>query len=90
MGRHIQVPHDMCKDGFLDYTDVLVYACLKSYMGSVTREAYPAVSTIIDKFGMSKNTIIRSIKRLVDHGDISIRKAGRRNIYKFDPDNRNF
>ena len=90
MKQHVQVPHDMCKDGKLDPTDVLVYACLKTYMNNANREAFPSIETMVVEFDISKSTIIRSIKKLIANNDLSIRKAGRRNIYKFNPDNRNF
>lgn len=90
MKQHVQVPHDMCRNGNLDPTDVLVYACLKTYMHNVTREAFPSLETMVNEFDISKSTILRSIKKLIDNNDLSIKKAGRRNIYKFNPDNRNF
>lgn len=90
MEQHVQVPHDMCKDGKLDPTDVLVYACLKRHMNNISRETYTSVNKMVDKFNISRSTIIRSINKLIDNNDISVRKLGRKNVYKFNPNNRNF
>lgn len=90
MKQHVQVPHDMCKNGNLDPTDVLIYACLKTYMNNKDRIAYPSFETMVKEFDISRGTLNKSIKKLISNGDISLKKAGRRNIYTFNPDNRNF
>lgn len=46
--------------------------------------------TIAKDAGISKPTVNKAIKHLVANGDITVRKEGRRNIYKFNPLSKNF
>lgn len=86
--QHIRVPNDMCKQSNLDPTDV--YSYLKTYMNKDTYEAFPSMETIAKDAGISKPTVNKAIKHLVANGDITVRKEGRRNIYKFNPLSKNF
>lgn len=52
-------------------------------MNSDTKEAFPSLETIAEKSGASVPTIRKCIKRLVDKNYISIRKDGKKNVYKF-------
>ena len=88
--QHIRVPNDMCKQSNLDPTDVYVYSYLKTYMNKDTYEAFPSMETIAKDAGISKPTVNKAIKHLVANGDITVRKEGRRNIYKFNPLSKNF
>lgn len=56
-------------------------------MNKDTYEAFPSMETIAKDAGISKPTVI---KHLVANGDITVRKEGRRNIYKFNPLSKNF
>lgn len=86
--QHIRVPNDMCKQSSLDPTDV--YSYLKTYMNGETYEAFPSMETLAKDAGISKTTVNKAIKHLVANGDISVRKEGRKNIYKFNPLSKNF
>lgn len=86
--QHIQVPNDMCKEHNLDPTDV--YSYLKTYMNKDTYEAFPSMETLAKDAGVSKTTVNKAIKNLVANGDISVRKEGRKNVYKFNPSSKNF
>ena len=88
--QHIQVPNDMCKEHNLDPTDVYVYSYLKTYMNKDTYEAFPSMETLAKDAGVSKTTVNKAIKNLVANGDISVRKEGRKNVYKFNPSSKNF
>lgn len=88
--QHIQVPNDMCKEHNLDPTDVYVYSYLKTYMNKDTYEAFPSMETLAKDAGVSKTTVNKAIKNLVANGDISVRKGGRKNVYKFNPSSKNF
>lgn len=88
--QHIQVPNDMCKEHNLDPTDVYVYSYLKTYMNKDPYEAFPSMETLAKDAGVSKTTVNKAIKNLVANGDISVRKEGRKNVYKFNPSSKNF
>lgn len=88
--QHIQVPNDMCKERNLDPTDVYVYSYLKTYMNKDSFEAFPSMETLARDAGISKTTVNKAIKNLVANKDISVRREGRKNVYKFNPMSRNF
>lgn len=90
MDKHIRVPNDMCKQNNLDPTDVYVYSYLKTYMNGETYEAFPSMETLAKDAGISKTTVNKAIKHLIANGDITVRKEGRKNIYKFNPLSKNF
>lgn len=80
----------MCKQNNLDPTDVYVYSYLKTYMNGETYEAFPSMETLAKDAGISKTTVNKAIKHLIANGDITVRKEGRKNIYKFNPLSKNF
>ena len=79
--QHVQVPNDMTPE--LTPKDLLIYACIKKYMNNKTREAFPSLETIMQIAGASKTTVRKCIGRLKETGYISVRKDGRKNVYKF-------
>ncbi len=83
--RHVQVPNSMTKKNEIEPKDLLIYATLKRYMNNQTKECFPSLSTLSKDSGYSINTIRGSIATLANNSYISIRKEGRRNIYKFNP-----
>ena len=86
--QHVQVPNNMT--GKLESTDILVYAYLKTFMNKDTLEAFPSLLTLSEKSDLSVNTLRKSIANLEANKDISIHKKGRQNIYKFNPNSKNF
>lgn len=48
------------------------------------------METLAKDAGVSKTTVNKAIKNLVANGDISVRKEGRKNVYKFNPSSKNF
>lgn len=83
--QHVQLPNNMIKENGLEPRDLLVYAILKKYMNNETKECFPSLQTLSKESGYSINTVRKSIKLLQINSYISIRKEGRRNIYKFNP-----
>ena len=83
--QHIQLPNNMIKKHGLEPKDLLVYAILKKYMNNETKECFPSLDTLSKDSGYSINTIRNSIALLQVHTYISIRKEGRKNVYKFNP-----
>lgn len=81
--QHVQLPNNMIKEGEMCPKDLLVYAYLKKYMNSSTKECFPSLSRLSEESGYSINTIRKSISLLDQMGYISIRKEGKKNIYKF-------
>lgn len=83
--QHVQLPNDMIKENGLMPRDLLVYSVIKKYMNNKTKECFPSLSTISKDSGYSINTVRKSIDLLKENDYISIRKEGRKNIYKFNP-----
>lgn len=83
--QHVQLPNNMIKKDGLSPKDLLVYAVLKKYMNNQTKECFPSLETLSKETTYSINPIRNSIALLVENNYISIRKEGRRHIYKFNP-----
>jgi Mn-dependent DtxR family transcriptional regulator len=83
--RHIQLPNDMTETKDLSPKDLLVYVCIKSFMNKETKECFPSLETIVDLSGISKPTVRKSIDKLKELKYISVRRDGRKNVYKFNP-----
>jgi predicted transcriptional regulator len=83
--QHIQVPNNMNKKNGLEPKYLLVYSTLRKYMNNETKECFPSLATLSKDTGYSINTIRNSISSLASDNYISIRKDGRRNIYRFNP-----
>lgn len=81
--QHIQLPNNMTKDLEVKPKDLLIYVCIKKFMNKDTKEAFPSQDTIAKLAGVSRPTVKKSVDILVKYGYISIRKEGRKNIYKF-------
>lgn len=82
--QHVQVPKmNLSEEGLIN-TDPYIYACIKKYMNSKTQQAFPSMETLKKVSGLTKPTIIASIKRLEDAGYLSIqREYGKSNYYTF-------
>lgn len=83
--QHVQVPNNMTKDLEVKPKDLLVYACIKKYMNKKTKEAFPSLETISELSGLSIPTIRKSINILKKYNYLTVRKEGRKNVYKFNP-----
>lgn len=80
--RHIELPST---EGINDLTpqDQLVYLGLRSFMNKDTMEAFPSQTVVAERIGCCRNTVSKCVKNLVDKNYLSIRKEGRKIIYKF-------
>lgn len=83
--RHIQMPTKMTNTKVLKPKDLLVYVCIKSFMNKDTLEAFPSLNTIVKISSVAKPTVLKAIEKLKQENYLSVRKEGRRNIYKFNP-----
>ena len=81
--QHVQVPNNMTKEKLLTPDCMLVYAYIKKYMNKDTLEAFPSLTLICKELGASEPTIRKCIKLLIESEYISVRKEGRKNVYKF-------
>lgn len=81
--QHVQLPNDMTNDTEVKPKDLLIYVCIKKFMNKDTKEAFPSQQTVADLAGVSRPTVKKSVDLLVKYGYMSIRKEGRKNIYKF-------
>lgn len=61
---------------------VVVYLVVKAHTNFKTGYAFPEITTIVEKSGISRRQVIKSLKVLEDHGYLSREKKGRRNLYR--------
>ena len=52
-------------------------------MNSETLSCFPSLSTIVEKSGVSKPTVLNAIKNLEKHGYLKVTRNGRSNLYTF-------
>jgi DNA-binding GntR family transcriptional regulator len=81
--QHVQLPNNMTKDEEVKPKDLLIYVCIKKFMNKNTKEAFPSLKTLSELSGISVPTIRKSIDILKKYNYISIRKEGRKNVYRF-------
>lgn len=80
--RHVELPSS---EGVNDLTpqDQLIYLGIRSYMNKDTLKAFPSQQAIADRVGCCRNTVIKSIKNLIDKEYIKVEKDGKKSIYTF-------
>ena len=81
--QHVQLPNNMTVNEKLKPKDLLVYVTIKKYMNSETLSCFPSLSTIVEKSGVSKPTVLNAIKSLEKYGYIKVSRNGRNNLYTF-------
>lgn len=81
--QHVQVPNNMTEREEINPRDIMIYASIKRYENSKTKEAFPSLDLISEHSGSSKPTIKKSVEKLVKYGYLNVRKEGRKNVYKF-------
>ncbi len=81
--QHVQLPNNMTVNEKLKPKDLLVYVTIKKYMNSETLSCFPSLSTIVEKSGVSKPTVLNAIKNLEKHGYLKVTRNGRSNLYTF-------
>lgn len=59
-----------------------VYLVIKAHTNLDTGATFPSVATITEQTGLSKSSVIRSLKRLMDEGYVIKTRRGRRNFYR--------
>lgn len=62
-------------------TTFLIYAVVKAHTNWSTGRSFPTIETIMEKAGVSKETVIRSLKSLEEMDYIRKEKKGRSNVY---------
>lgn len=78
--RHVEIPHNMEK---INYIDRLVYTYLRSHMDKDSLTTFVSMDKLAEESGISKPTIIKSIKKLKENKEIEVTKKGRSNLYTF-------
>lgn len=58
-----------------------VYVAIKAHTDLNTGNAWPSVALLSDQIGISKDTVLRSLKTLVEAGLLKVEKQGRKNTY---------
>jgi hypothetical protein len=61
---------------------VAVYLVIKAHTNFSTGRAFPAIETIVEKSGVSRAQVMRSLQTLEHLGYLSKEKAGRSNVYR--------
>lgn len=61
---------------------VTVYLVIKAHTNFSTGRAFPGIETIVEKSGVSKRQVIRSLEALETLGYLTKEKKGRNNIYR--------
>ena len=79
--QHVQLPNNMTKE--VTPKDLVIYLAIRRYANKETKEAFPSLDTLHKVTGAAINTIRNCISNLVEANKISIRKEGRKNVYKF-------
>lgn len=59
-----------------------VYATIKAHTNFSTGRSFPAIETIVDKSGISRAQVMRSLTVLEANGYLTREKNGRHNVYK--------
>jgi DNA-binding transcriptional regulator YhcF (GntR family) len=59
-----------------------VYIAIKAHTDLNTGSAWPSVALLGEQVGISKDTVLRSLKTLVSAGLLTIEKQGRKNKYE--------
>ena len=83
--QHIQLPNNMTATKELTPKDLLIYVCIKKFMNGVTKECFPSLETLMKLSGVTKPTVRKSIEKLKELEYITVRREGRKNVYKFSP-----
>ena len=60
---------------------VTVYLVVKAYTNWKTGRAFPSIDTIVEKSGISRAQVMRSLAQLIESGYLDKVKVGRRNSY---------
>lgn len=84
--QHVQVPHELVelrKSGKLEQGDQVIYASVKKFMNSDTRECFPSITKISNQLDCSRQKIVDALERLSKANLIKITREGRRNKYTF-------
>ena len=85
--QHVQITHDInkgVKSNTLEYTDVLVYACMKKYMNKDTLKTFVSISTIVKETKLSRDSVMRAINSLILSGDLTlVEKLPNKKVYQF-------
>lgn len=83
--QHLRVSNDILNDKNLKPNDIGVYLAIGKYMNS-DKIAYPSQATIVKDTGLALQTVRSCIKHLEDRNAFEIKREGRKNIYKFSPE----
>ena len=58
-----------------------VYATIKAHTNFSTGRSFPAIETVVEKSGISRAQVVRSLSTLEEHGYLKREKKGRHNVY---------
>ena len=81
--RHIQVSNEIKFKPPGNLHDALVYAYLRSYMNGQTKECFPSLKVLCKDTELNQRTVSKSLESLMSQELISVRKNGRKSVYKF-------
>lgn len=87
--QHVQVPNNMCNSHELEPFDLYVYATIKRFMNTTTREAWPSLRTLKELTNSGQSKITNSISKLNGKYLDIVYKDGKKK-YVFSKKYRNF
>lgn len=81
-GEWYWVQKEVLASKVINASDKLVYSCLAYFSNQKTQQAYPSYDTIAELVNLSRNTVIKSIKALIESNFISRKtREGKVNYY---------
>lgn len=81
--QHIQLPNGLIKVEAINPKDLLIYIVIKSFQNKDNKKSLVSLDKIKERSNASKNTITKSINKLIESGYISREKYGKCYIYSF-------
>ncbi len=79
---HLFILYEIFDDPELNGSDIMVYAALMRHMNYVRATSYPSIRTICKDARLSKETVIKSLRKLEKRGYIRIiQERGKKNTY---------
>lgn len=86
--QHVEIPNELInlkREGKLEQGDQVIFASIKKFMNSQTRECFPSITTISKVLNCSRGKILAAIERLCNCGLLEKKNNGRgsKNTYMF-------
>lgn len=82
-GEWFWVQKEILASKLINASDKLVYSALAYYAHNRTQKCFPSYTKMAELTGVSRPTVVKALKALVEHGFVSVKKKGGKvNLYK--------